>query len=60
MDGASHIFGQGSMQIEVNSSVQGFNMAAAMVGQSIDAITNSLHLVVLEKWNNFGTVLEIK
>jgi hypothetical protein len=58
IDGVSHVFGQGSMQIEVNSSVQGFNTAAALVGQSIDAVSNSLHLLVLEKWNNFGAILE--
>jgi hypothetical protein len=58
IDGVSHVFGQGSMQIEVNSSVQGFNTAAALVGQSIDAVSNSLHLVVLEKWNDFGAMLE--
>ena len=46
------------MQIEVNSSVQGFNTAAALVGQSIDAVSNSLNSVILEKWNNFGAMLE--
>ena len=60
IDGASHAFGKGSMQVEVNSSVQGFNTAAALVGHSIDAVTNSLHLVVLEKWNDFGAMLESK
>ena len=59
-DGVSHVFGQGSMQIEVNSSVQGFNTAAALVGQSIDAVSNSLNNVILEKWNNFGAMLESK
>ncbi|WAJ68994.1 hypothetical protein [Catenovulum adriaticum] len=58
VDGVSHVFGQGSMQIEVNSSVQGFNSASALVGQSIDAVSNSLHNVILEKWNNFGAMLE--
>jgi hypothetical protein len=58
IDAVSHVFGQGSMQIEVNSSVQEFNTAAALVGQSIDAVSNSLHLVVLEKWNDFGAMLE--
>ncbi|PKG57544.1 hypothetical protein, partial [Shewanella sp. GutDb-MelDb] len=58
IDGVSHAFGQGSMQIEVNSSVQGFNTAAAFVGQSIDAVSNSLNNLVLEKWNNFGAMLE--
>ncbi|RPA23344.1 hypothetical protein [Shewanella frigidimarina] len=60
VDGVSHMFGQGSMQIEVNSSVQGFNTAATLVGQSIDAVSSSLHLIVLEKWNNFGAMLESK
>jgi hypothetical protein len=46
------------MQIEVNSSVQGFNTAAALVGQSIDAVSNSLNNIALEKWNNFGAILE--
>ena len=58
IDGVSHVFGHGSMQIEVNSSVQGFNTASALVGQSIDALSNSLHNVILEKWNNFGAKLE--
>jgi hypothetical protein len=58
IDGVSHVFGQGSMQIEVNSSVQGFNTAAALVGQSIDAVSNSLNSVILEKWNNLGVMLE--
>lgn len=58
LDGVSHVFGQGSMQIEVNSSVQGFNAAAALVGQSIDAVSNSLHSAILEKWNSFGAMLE--
>jgi hypothetical protein len=58
VDGISHVFGQGSMQIEVNSSVQGFNTAAVFVGQSIDETSNSLNNVVLEKWNNFGAMLE--
>ncbi|WP_298439236.1 hypothetical protein [uncultured Ferrimonas sp.] len=57
-DGVSHVFGQGSMQIEVNSSTKGFNSAAALVGQSIDTVSNSLHNVILEKWNNFGAMLE--
>jgi hypothetical protein len=58
IDGVSHAFGQGSMQIEVNSSVQGFNTAAALVGQSIDAVSNCLNNIALEKWNNFGAILE--
>lgn len=58
LDGVSHVFGQGSMQIEVNSSVQGFNSAAALVGQSIDMVSCSLHNVILEKWNSFGAMLE--
>lgn len=57
-DGVSYLFGQGSIQIEVNASVQGFNTAAALVGQSIDAVSNSLHNVILEKWDNFGAMLE--
>ena len=58
VDGISHAFGQGSMQIEVGSSLQGFNSAALLVGQSIDSVSISLHTVVLEKWNSFGTMLE--
>ncbi|MNE64783.1 hypothetical protein D3C80_1602110 [compost metagenome] len=58
VDGISHMFGQGSMQIEVNSSLQGFNSAALLVGQSIDSVSNSLHKVVLEKWNSFGAMME--
>ncbi len=58
VDGISHVFGQGSMQIEVNSSLQGFNSAANLVGQSIDSVSNSLHTVVLEKWNSFGAMVE--
>ncbi|AEE22623.1 hypothetical protein Glaag_1667 [Glaciecola sp. 4H-3-7+YE-5] len=58
VDGISHMFGQGSMQIEVNSSLQGFNSAALLVGQSIDSVSNSLHEVVLEKWNSFGAIVE--
>lgn len=60
IDGVSHVFGQGSMQIEVNSSVHGFNTAAFLVGQSIDSVANTLHNVILEKWNDFGTMLERK
>lgn len=58
VDGISHAFGQGSMQIEVNSSLQGFNSAALLVGQSIDSVSSSLHKVVLEKWNSFGAMVE--
>lgn len=58
VDGVSHAFGQGSMQVEVSSSVQGFNTSAFLVGQSIDTVSNSLKLVVLEKWNRFGAALE--
>jgi hypothetical protein len=58
VDGISHMFGQGSMQIEVNSSLQGFNTAALLVGQSIDSVSNSLHEVVLETWNSFGAMVE--
>lgn len=58
IDGISHMFGQGSMQIEVNSSLQGFNSTALLVGQSIDSVSKSLHKVVLEKWNNFGAMME--
>lgn len=58
VDGISHMFGQGSMHIEVNSSLQGFNSAALLVGQSIDSVSNSLHKVVLEKWNSFGAMME--
>lgn len=58
VDGISHMFGQGSIQIEVNSSLQGFNSAALLVGQSIDSVSNSLHKVVLEKWNSFGAMME--
>lgn len=57
-DGISHMFGQGSMQIEVNSSVQGFNSAALLVGQSIESVSSSLHEVVLRKWNSFGAMVE--
>lgn len=57
-DGISHVFGQGSMQIEVNSSTQGFNSAALLVGQSIDSTSNLLHQVILQKWNSFGAMVE--
>lgn len=58
IDGISHAFGQGSMQIEVNSSLQGFNSAALFVNQSIYSVSNSLHKVVLEQWNSFGAMVE--
>lgn len=58
VDGISHTFGQGSMQIEVNSSLQGFNSAALLVGQSVDSVSSSLHKAVLEKWNSFGAMVE--
>lgn len=58
IDGVSHIFGHGSMQIEVNASVQGFNTAAVFVGQSIDSVSKLLQQVVLTNWNKFGVMLE--
>lgn len=58
VDGIAHVFGQGSMQIEVSSSLQGFNSASILVAQSIDSVSNLLHSVVLEKWNSFGAMLE--
>jgi hypothetical protein len=58
IDGVSHVFGQGSMQIEVNSSTQGFNTAVAFVVQSIDAVSNSLQQIILQKWNHFGAMVE--
>ena len=58
IDGVAHMFGQGAMQIEVKSNTQGFNAAGVLVGSSIDAVSNSLHHVVLEKWNGFGVMLE--
>lgn len=58
IDGISHIFGKGSMQIEVNTSLQGFNSTALLVGQSIDSVSKLLHKVVLEKWNDFGAMME--
>jgi len=57
-DGISHMFGQDSIQIEVNSSLQGFNSAALLVGQSIDSVSNLLHEVILQKWNSFGAMIE--
>lgn len=58
IDGISHVFGQGTMQIEVNASVQGFNAALAFVSQSVDAVSNSLEHVVLQEWNRFGAMIE--
>lgn len=58
VDGVSHAFGNGSMQIEVNSSLQGFNSAAILVGQSIDSVSNSLRKIALGKWNGFGAMME--
>ena len=46
------------MQIEVNTSLQGFNSTALLVGQSIDSVSKLLHKVVLEKWNDFGAMME--
>ena len=60
IDGVSHLFGYGSMQIEVDFSVQGFNTAAAFVGQLIDSVSKLLQQIVLTKWNQFGAMLEIR
>ncbi|MDF0750166.1 hypothetical protein NLU14_07965 [Marinobacter sp. 71-i] len=58
IDGAAHAFGKGSMQMEVDSSNQAFNKAAILVGQSIDSVSESLKVIVLEVWNAFGAYLE--
>lgn len=58
MDGIAHVFGKGSMQIEVNFSTQEFNTAALLMGQNIDAVSDSLKAIVLEVWNSFGAYLE--
>lgn len=58
IDGVAHAFGKGSMQMEVGFSTQGFNEAALLVGQNIDAVSNSVKVIVLEAWNSFGAYLE--
>ncbi|HHW4403063.1 TPA: hypothetical protein ACUNCG_003707 [Aeromonas hydrophila] len=58
IDGIAHTFGKGSMQMEVGFSTQEFNQAALLVGHNIDAVSNSVKVIVLETWNAFGAHLE--
>ncbi len=51
IDGLSHACGQGSMQTELATSVSHFNALAMRTGCSIDAVSQRLQVVVLDKWN---------
>lgn len=51
IDGLSHVCGQGSMQTELATSVSYFNALAIRTGYSIDAVSQRLQVIVLDKWN---------
>ncbi|ELC0660962.1 hypothetical protein SD340_002680 [Vibrio fluvialis] len=51
VDGLSHAVGKGSLQAEVQTYQQKFQMNASLVTQSIDSITDNLKAVTLHKWN---------
>lgn len=51
VDGVSHAFGNSSMQMELASSIPQFNASAMQVGNAIDAVSQKLQTLILDKWN---------